>query len=74
VIKQLDIKQLPSRYHLDGQCNVGRRHGVGPRLLVLLFSGPIGLILYMRGRGAVGAIMGGVLASLAIILAIGLVS
>ena len=74
MVEQLDIEQLPGRYHLDGEGHVGRQHGVGRRLLVLLLSGPIGLILYMRGRGAEGAIMGGVLASLAIIWAIGLVS
>lgn len=47
-----------------------RRHGLLRGLLVLLLSGPVGLILYMRGSGAVGAIIGGILVTALILLAV----
>lgn len=46
-----------------------RRHGLLRGLLVLLLSGPIGLILYARGSGAIGAIVGGIVLTALIVLA-----
>lgn len=44
-----------------------RRHGLLRGIVVLLLSGPIGLLLYLRGSGAVGAIVGGIVLTLVII-------
>lgn len=50
-----------------------RRHGLLRGLLVLLLSGPVGLILYVRGSGAVGAVIGGIIVTALIILAASLI-
>lgn len=47
-----------------------RRHGLLRGLLVLVLSGPVGLILYWKGSGAVGAIVGGILITALILLAV----